>query len=102
MPDPSARTALPAGCLSVLMPCFDEAATVKEGIARVLASPYVGEIIVVDDASRDGSPDLVREIHDPRVRLYVQPRNMGKGAALRRAIVEVRMPYVIVQDADLE
>lgn len=90
------------GSLSVVMPAYNEEATIATTLARVLASPYVGEIVVVDDASKDRTVDEVRSVGDPRIRLVRQPINLGKGAALRRGFQEVRLPYVIVQDADLE
>ena len=89
-------------CLTVVMPCFNEAATVQQVIRAVLASPFVAELIVVDDASWDGTADLVEEIDDPRVKLLRQAYNQGKGAALRRGFREATSPYVVVQDADLE
>jgi SAM-dependent methyltransferase len=84
------------------MPCFNEAATVKAIAERVLASPYTKELIVVDDASEDGSAEVVRRIDDPRLRVLQQPVNRGKGAALRRGFGATTAPYLIVQDADLE
>ena len=90
--------------LSVAMPCFNEEGTVREIVDAVLASPLVGEIVAVDDGSTDATLKLLAELAeaDPRVRVFAQPANRGKGAALRRAFDEVRLPYVIVQDADLE
>src|SRR5687768_4501349 len=91
-----------AGCLSVVMPCFDEAPTVGPMVARVLASPYVGELIVIDDGSTDDTSAVLAGIDDPRVRKIHQPRNRGKGAALRLGFAQSRLPFVIVQDADGE
>ncbi len=97
------RTAThPHPCLSVVIPCFNEHHTIKELLNRVLASPWTGEVIVVDDASTDGSAGIIDDNPDPRIRLLVQPHNQGKGAALRRGFAAVTMQYVIVQDADLE
>jgi glycosyltransferase involved in cell wall biosynthesis len=84
------------------MPCYNEAATVKEILSRVLDSPYVAQVVVVDDGSQDATVEVVRSIGDDRVRLIEQGRNQGKGAALRRGFHEATHDFVIVQDADLE
>jgi glycosyltransferase involved in cell wall biosynthesis len=89
-------------CLGVVVPCYNESASIIQMLTRVLESPYVAEVIVVDDASHDDSVDLARSIDDPRVRVIVQRENAGKGAAVRRGFAEATAEYVIVQDADLE
>src|SRR5579862_1049384 len=89
-------------CLTVVMPCFNEIATVATVIEAVLASPYTAELLIVDDGSTDGTRDVLASLDDPRLRVLLQPRNQGKGAALRRGFSEARSPFVLVQDADLE
>ena len=92
----------PDRCLSVVMPCFNEQATIEAVVAAVLASPYTGELVIVDDGSTDGTRDLLATFSDPRVVVVLQPENRGKGAALRTGFERVTHPIVIVQDADLE
>lgn len=89
-------------CLSVVMPCFNEERTINECISRVLESPYVGELIVVDDGSTDRTRELLLSINDSRLRTILQSPNKGKGAALSVGFNAADLPYVIVQDADLE
>ncbi|HXY44464.1 MAG TPA: glycosyltransferase family 2 protein [Acidimicrobiales bacterium] len=89
-------------CLSVVIPCYNEERSVATIVERVLESPYTAEVIVVDDGSTDASVECARKNLDPRVRVIEQPRNMGKGAALRRGFAEATADFVIVQDADLE
>ena len=92
----------PRRCLSVVVPCFNERGTVEEVVARVLASPWVAEVVVVDDASNDGTGEVLAKLEDPRLRVRTHERNAGKGAALRTGFAEASAEYVIVQDADLE
>ncbi|HVL93638.1 MAG TPA: glycosyltransferase family 2 protein [Acidimicrobiales bacterium] len=89
-------------CLSVVMPCFNEAATVVAAVERVLASPYTGQLVLVDDGSTDETLDLVQAMVDPRLDVLTNGSNKGKGAALRLGFTKCREPFVIVQDADLE
>ena len=89
-------------CLSVIVPCYNEAGTVKELLSRVLESPWVAEVVIIDDGSSDDTLSIVRSIADGRIRILEQAHNMGKGAALRRGFAEATADFVIVQDADLE
>jgi len=92
----------PRPCLSVVVPCYDEAATVAELLERVLDSPWVAEVIVVDDGSTDGTREILAGVTDARVSVMLHECNQGKGAALRTGITAATSDYVIVQDADLE
>jgi glycosyltransferase involved in cell wall biosynthesis len=98
-----------AHTVSILIPLYNEEEYVGTLLERVLAAPLpegVGrEIIVVDDGSRDGSPEIVEDIaaaHPGVLRLIRQPTNRGKGAAIRTAIEHATGEFSIIQDADLE
>ena len=93
--------------LSIVVPCYNEEATVGELLRRVCVADLGGhqmEVIVVDDGSSDRTVELVERFRagHPKVQLLIQPCNMGKGAAVRRGLKQAQGDLVVVQDADLE
>jgi len=86
------------------MPVFNEEATVGRVVESVLAQKVVQELIVVDDASNDGTWGVLNNLcaKEDRMRIFRHETNRGKGAALRTGFQEVTAPVVLVQDADLE
>lgn len=88
--------------LSVIIPCFNEAGTIKEIIKRVEAVDIDKEIIVVDDCSTDNTADIIQSLAPGRVKAVQHEKNIGKGAAIRTGIKKVTGDIIIIQDADLE
>jgi len=88
--------------ISVLIPVYNEAATIEEIIERVREVPLEKEIIIVDDASTDGTREVIEKIDCPEVKKFFHKENQGKGAALRTALAAAEGDILIIQDADLE
>ena len=88
--------------ISIVIPVFNEVSTIGEVIRRVLDCGFDTEVIVVDDASQDGTTDYLKRLEHPQVQRFYHSVNQGKGAALRLGFAAARSPYVVVQDADLE
>jgi glycosyltransferase involved in cell wall biosynthesis len=92
--------------LSILMPVYNEAATVERAVAAVLDAdlPVTAEIVLVDDGSTDGTRRIIEQAAWPsdRVRIHWHSHNRGKGAAVRTALADARGEFVAIFDADLE
>ncbi|HEY5892369.1 MAG TPA: glycosyltransferase family 2 protein [Chthoniobacterales bacterium] len=95
---------MPDISVSVVMPVYNEARSVREAIQIVLRQPVVTELVIVNDCSTDGSDEVLKVIgrEDPRIKVFHHEVNQGKGAALRTGFRNVTGDYVIIQDADFE
>ncbi len=89
--------------ISVIVPVYNEKATIREILRRVQVMQLAEEIIVVDDGSTDGTREILQELdHQGPVRVVFHEKNQGKGAAVRTGIQQTRGDVLIIQDADLE
>lgn len=88
--------------LSVIMPVYNERETIREIVERVLALEILKELIIVDDASTDGTRDMIGKLSGGKVRAIYHDANRGKGAAITTGVGAVTGAVVAIQDADLE
>ena len=107
LPHPVSRVynsiALDLPTLTVIIPVFNEITTIATLIDRVIKTPAVNEVLIVDDHSTDGTREwLMMADLPPHVRVFLHDQNRGKGTAIRTAIQEATQTYTVIQDADLE
>jgi len=95
---------IPDRCLGVVIPVYNEEKTLHLIVEKVLARPEVGELVIVNDCSKDGTWNTMQNLAktDDRIRIFTHEVNQGKGAALRTGFQHVTSDIVIIQDADLE
>jgi len=88
--------------ISIVIPVYNEKETIETILSRVGAQELDKEIIIVDDASSDGTREILEKLNDPEIKTFFHQRNQGKGAALRTGFEKAGGEIIIVQDADLE
>lgn len=95
---------IPENCLGVIMPVYNEGDTLDRIVGKVLGRREVGELVMVDDGSTDGTWARMQELEmtDARIRIFRSDVNRGKGAALRTGFGHAQSEILVVQDADLE
>lgn len=89
--------------LSVIMPVFNESKTIREIIAKVMAVPIEKELVIVDDASTDGTRDILKDYEgQPNIQVYYHEKNKGKAGAIKTGIPHATGEIISIQDGDLE
>jgi glycosyltransferase involved in cell wall biosynthesis len=88
--------------LSVVVPCFNEERTIGKVLKLVLAQPCVGEIVIINDCSTDNSLSIIEGVRDSRIKIINHEKNLGKGKSVSEGLKASSLPFVVIQDADLE
>ena len=88
--------------VSVIIPAYNEANTIRITLQKVLNQKCVGQVIIVDDGSTDRTLDMVKQVQDNRIFIIEHTKNLGKGSAISSAIPTLACPIALIQDADLE
>ncbi len=88
--------------LSIIIPAYNEINFIDTTIKKVIETPYEKEIIIIDDCSKDGTREYLKELKNDTIKTIFHEKNQGKGAALRKGIDRAKGDIVIIQDADLE
>lgn len=88
--------------LCVVIPCYNEEGTIVTLLHEVLKQPEVGQVIIINDCSTDKSEELIQTIKEPRLEYIKNTKNLGKGFSVALGLSRCRLPYVVIQDADLE
>ncbi len=88
--------------LSIIMPVFNEQATIEESIRSVMAVSCAKEIIIVDDGSTDATPAILSRFKESEVKIFTHEKNLGKGRAVQTGITNATGDIILIQDADLE
>ena len=88
--------------LCVIIPCYNEEKTIVQLLSEVLQQHEVGQVIVVNDSSSDLSGQLIMTVNDPRILYLCNEKNQGKGASVAKGISHCELPFLVIQDADLE
>jgi glycosyltransferase involved in cell wall biosynthesis len=88
--------------VSIIIPVYNEAATIREILVRVRSSPINKEVVIVDDGSTDGTREILKQVDYADVRIVLHEVNQGKGMAIRTGLKYATGGYVLIQDADLE
>jgi len=93
---------MPTPVLAVVMPCYNEAPTIRRAGKQGLEAPWTSELVIVDNGSTDETGDILDSLTDARIRVIKSPVNRGKGAALRAGFAATTADYIVLQDVDLK